>query len=176
MIFADLTGVSLYRAHTPEWAFKPLSGAGAAKGGGRFNRPGIEALYLSFEADTAISEYKQTSHLLPPLTLCQYRATLHRLVDLRLWTPNAHGWNALWMEWDSDWRDCQLNQHIDPPTWALSDLVRDANALGVIFPSMVSRGGTNVVVYLDRLGVDDALSVVDPDGLLPSDNQSWKPR
>jgi hypothetical protein len=30
---------------TPKWAFVPLSGVGAAIDGGRFNRPGVEALY-----------------------------------------------------------------------------------------------------------------------------------
>ncbi|WP_245470224.1 hypothetical protein [Mesorhizobium sp. M7A.F.Ca.MR.362.00.0.0] len=37
---------------TPKWAFLPTSGAGAAIDGGRFNRPGVEALYLTpFDPD-----------------------------------------------------------------------------------------------------------------------------
>lgn len=36
-----------HRYLTPKWAFLPISGAGAAIDGGRFNRPGVEALYLS---------------------------------------------------------------------------------------------------------------------------------
>ncbi len=35
-----------HRFLTPKWAFLPTSGAGAASRGGRFNRPGVEALYL----------------------------------------------------------------------------------------------------------------------------------
>ena len=34
-----------YRCLTPKWSNLPLSGAGAAQNGGRFNRPGVEALY-----------------------------------------------------------------------------------------------------------------------------------
>ncbi|TIO05675.1 MAG: RES domain-containing protein, partial [Mesorhizobium sp.] len=37
---------------TPKWAFLPTSGAGAAMDGGRFNRPGIEALYLGVHPST----------------------------------------------------------------------------------------------------------------------------
>ena len=50
MILHDLPpGTTLFRAHTPQWASRPTSGAGAAAKGGRFNREGIEALYLSLE-------------------------------------------------------------------------------------------------------------------------------
>jgi len=41
-----------HRYLTPKWAFLPTSGAGAAIDGGRFNRPGVEALYLSRSAQT----------------------------------------------------------------------------------------------------------------------------
>jgi len=47
MILSSLNASELYRAHTPRWSFAPLSGAGAAVQGGRFNRKGIEALYLT---------------------------------------------------------------------------------------------------------------------------------
>ncbi|ENR01138.1 hypothetical protein H721_02578 [Brucella ovis IntaBari-2006-46-332] len=46
-----------HRYLTPKWAFLPISGAGAAADGGRFNRPGVEALYLSVSAQTALEEY-----------------------------------------------------------------------------------------------------------------------
>nr|WP_250889066.1 RES domain-containing protein [Mesorhizobium sp. dw_380] len=44
---------------TPKWALLPTSGAGAAIDGGHFNRPGVEALYLSRSAQTALDEYRQ---------------------------------------------------------------------------------------------------------------------
>jgi RES domain-containing protein len=31
---------AFYRFNTPRWSYRPTSGAGAAKVGGRFNRPG----------------------------------------------------------------------------------------------------------------------------------------
>ena len=40
-----------YRAHNPMWSFSPLSGAGAAIHGGRFNSKGMPALYLSLSIE-----------------------------------------------------------------------------------------------------------------------------
>lgn len=51
-----------HRYLTPKWAFLPISGAGAAIDGGRFNRPGVEALYLSGAPQTALEEYRQGEH------------------------------------------------------------------------------------------------------------------
>lgn len=84
MILCDLPpGTMLFRVHTPQWASRPTSGAGAAAKGGRFNREGVEALYLSLDEATALHEYQQTSPFLPPCTMCSYTATLRGLVDLR---------------------------------------------------------------------------------------------
>jgi RES domain-containing protein len=44
-----------FRVHDPKWSFAPVSGAGAARFGGRANRPGVDALYLSLELETALS-------------------------------------------------------------------------------------------------------------------------
>ncbi|CAN7681381.1 RES domain-containing protein [Pararhizobium sp. LjRoot235] len=44
---------------TPKWAHLPTSGAGAACDGGRFNRPGIEALYRSRAPQSALEEYRR---------------------------------------------------------------------------------------------------------------------
>ena len=62
---------------------RPLSEAGAAAKGGRFNREGFEALYLSLDEVTALREYQQTSPFLPPCMMVSYSAGLARLVDLR---------------------------------------------------------------------------------------------
>jgi RES domain-containing protein len=56
MIFTHLKGVTAYRMHKPVWATMPISGAGAGKHGGRVNRPGVNALYVSLDSQTAIAE------------------------------------------------------------------------------------------------------------------------
>ncbi|HQY10259.1 MAG TPA: RES family NAD+ phosphorylase, partial [Burkholderiaceae bacterium] len=47
------------RVISPAYAGTPLSGMGAARQGGRFNRPGQEALYLALDETTALAEYRQ---------------------------------------------------------------------------------------------------------------------
>lgn len=44
--------LACWRVITPTYAGKPLSGMGAARQGGRFNRPGQEALYFSLDGAT----------------------------------------------------------------------------------------------------------------------------
>ena len=95
MILVDLpSGTTLFRALTPLWASRPTSGAGAAFQGGRFNREGVEALYLSLDELTALREYQQTSPFRPPCTMCSYTVALRDLVDLR----QLHRGEA-WGEW-----------------------------------------------------------------------------
>ncbi|MGE6321074.1 RES family NAD+ phosphorylase [Pseudomonas oryzihabitans] len=65
--------------------------------------------------------------------------------------------------------------HIEPPTWVLADLVRAHGHCGILFPSLVQPGGTNVVLYPDLLGERQSLRVLDPDGRLPRDQSSWTP-
>ena len=81
----------LYRYLTPKWAFVPLSGAGAAAEGGRFNRPGVEALYLARAPQTALEEYRQDSSLVPPATLASYLAKIKGIVDLSGGYDRPHG-------------------------------------------------------------------------------------
>ena len=168
MILCDLPpDTILFRAHTPQWASRPTSGAGAAAKGGRFNREGVEALYLSLDALTALREYQQTSSFLPPCTMCSYTATLRNLVDLR---QLAHGepWDELWHDWREDWRHLKFDLHIEPPTWVLA-----GGCTGILFPSQANDRGTNVVVYVDRLIDGNSVVVNDPDGRLPRDEASW---
>lgn len=173
MIVTDIaSGALLYRAHTPEWASRPTSGAGAARKGGRFNREGIEALYLSMDEVTALREYQQTSPFLPPCTMCSYTVSLHNLVDLRQ-LHRGEPWNDLWHDWQEDWRHLRFDLHIEPPTWLLGDMALEAGHTGIIFPSIANPGGVNVVVFNERLGRGNRIDVNDPDGMLPRDQASW---
>ncbi|OYW18670.1 MAG: RES protein [Burkholderiales bacterium 12-64-5] len=174
MIFVELPPASvLFRAHTPQWASRPLSGAGAAARGGRFNREGVQALYLSFDEVTALREYQQTSPFLPPCTMVSYTVTLTRLVDLRQLHRGAP-WDDLWHDWCEDWRQLKFDQHIEPPSWVLGDMVIEAGSPGIIFPSLTHEAGINLVVYVGQLAEPDSITVNDPDGRLPIDRSSWQ--
>jgi RES domain-containing protein len=51
MILTRLDALTVYRMHTPKWAFAPTSGAGAAQHGGGANRPDVAALSVVRTAD-----------------------------------------------------------------------------------------------------------------------------
>lgn len=159
----------LFRAHNPYWSYTPLSGVGAARAGGRFNRPGCSALYLSLDQATSAAEYQQDNDLTEPYLQVAYVANLPDLVDLRLLDDE---WDELWKDWDCDWRQLYVDGN-EPPTWLLFDMLVDSEATGLIFPSIARKGGINVVLYTDAL--DPAwLLAHDPNNLLPKDQSSWK--
>lgn len=161
-----------YRIHTPRWASVPTSGAGAAAHGGRANRPGLAALYLSLEIETAVSEYRQLSPLMPPGTLVSYRLQVDPIVDFRSGYV-AGPWPELWQDFGCDWRQLWFNDRVEPPSWVAGDQAIAAGAKGVLFPSQTS-GGTNLVLFVDALTPADRLEVYDPGHALPKNQDSWR--
>ncbi len=71
----------VYRAHNPHWSWTPLSGEGARRHGGRFNRCGIPALYTSLDPLTAIREAQPLGRPMQPLTLCAYKVDVEPVFD-----------------------------------------------------------------------------------------------
>lgn len=72
----------LYRALNPIYARDPMSGRGAELYGGRFNRKGTPALYMSLSVITALREANQVGSL-QPTTLVSYNADIERVFDSR---------------------------------------------------------------------------------------------
>ena len=71
----------VYRAHNPQWSWKPLSGEGARRHGGRFNRRGVPTLYTSLSPLTAIREAQPLGRRMQPLTLCAYEVDVEPVFD-----------------------------------------------------------------------------------------------
>lgn len=165
---------TFYRMHTPRWAMAPMSGAGAANVGGRFNRPGVPALYLSSETATAIAEYQQDELLMPPGTLVTYRVALTEIVSFKAGYV-AGSWEPIWEDWDCEFRKLSIVENVEPPSWLLGDLVLAKGIKGIMFPSTKVPTGTNLVIYTDLLGASDELIVHDPNGRLPQNQSSWQP-
>ena len=74
---------TVYRAHNPQWAWTPLSGEGARRHGGRFNRRGVAALYCSLTQIGAIREATPLGRPMQPLTLCAYEVDVDPVFDAR---------------------------------------------------------------------------------------------
>jgi RES domain-containing protein len=161
-----------HRYLTPKWAYLPTSGAGAAIDGGRFNRPGIEALYLSRAPQTALEEYRQGASITPPATLAAYKVTLEDVADLSAGYDPAI-WPAEWADWSCSWRNIARIDRKVPPSWNLADALITAGCRGLLFPSLRHAGGTNLVVFSANLTLKDVVEVYDPDGRLPHDQSSW---
>ncbi|WP_179117521.1 RES family NAD+ phosphorylase, partial [Burkholderia cenocepacia] len=116
-----------YRAHAPKWAFQPVSGAGAALNGGRLNRPGVDAFYVSLDLQTACDEYKGICPILPPATLVEYTLDLGPVVDFS--GGYTAEWEPIWSELFCDWKALALND-IEPPSWVIGDIVRQQGFKG----------------------------------------------
>lgn len=159
-----------YRVHQPKWSFAPTSGAGAGAHGGRANRPGVNALYLSLALETALTEYQQFDALLPPGLMVSYNVSIDGIADFR--GGFTSDWDALWQDFYCDWRKMHFNQGIEPPSWVIGDQVLAAGAKGILFNSAIA-GGANLVVYTDALSGADAINVYDPNGDLPKNQSSW---
>lgn len=164
-----------YRGHDPRWSFTPLSGAGAAKTGGRFNRRGVPTLYLSLDIMTAVAECTQgLTRRLHPLTICEYDIDCAPLADCR--TPAdrdrlgiAH--DAIACAWLTHQRNGQ-----DAPSWLVADRLQASGHAGMIVPSFVpgSRADAcNLVLW--RWGPEQPckVAVFDPSNRLPIDQRSW---
>lgn len=161
-----------HRYLTPKWAFLPTSGAGAALDGGRFNRPGVEALYLSRAPQTALDEYRQDASITPPATLAAYKITLTQIADFSQgFDPDA--WGASWAQWNCRWREIARIHKKSPPSWKLADQVITAGMQGILFPSLRHAGGTNLVIFPANLRGGDKVEVHDPDQRLPRNQASW---
>jgi RES domain-containing protein len=163
------------RAHNPRWAFAPTSGRGAGIHGGRFNPPGLDALYLSERQETAWLEAQQGLAFKPqPLTICAYEVDCTGMVDLMDATVLAELGVAL------DDLGCAWEEILDrgrrPPTWALADVLRGLGRAGVRVPSFAPGAGprdVNLVLW-DWSGEPPRLvRVIDDEGRLPNDQSSW---
>lgn len=173
MILRELgDGDALYRVIVPRWSHAPTSGAGAARKGGRFNRAGLEALYLSREIETAVEEYRQYERLLPPGVLVTFLVGPLTVVDFARGYENGR-WDPIWAEYACNWRHLAFEAHIEPSSWVLGDLALDAGAAGILFPSAARPDGTNLVLFNSSQLPARLLRVHDPEGQLPQDGRSW---
>ena len=156
-----------WRIHAPRWAHLPLSGDGAAKTGGRFNQPGMPALYLALDHGTAIREYGQDLGWRPG-TLCAYRVDV-RVADLRDETTLAAlGFDAPMVR--CPWKQLAFQRRPRPvPSWKIAGSLIAQNVPGAIYPSAVDRAGSNLVLWRWNSSRDDRVEVLDPLGELPRD-------
>jgi RES domain-containing protein len=154
----------------PRWAFDPLSGAGAARAGGRWNEPGQPALYLSNSHATAIAEYQQD--LPRPGTLTAYDVDAQAVLDLTdLSVRRAIGISASFLR--QPWKHIRDIEHRRPPSWDFVAAAALREWHGLRVPS-VQTPGTNLVLWRWNEANAPTVRHIDPLGDLPHDQASWQ--
>ncbi len=109
-----------FRAHDPTWAWSPLSGAGAALKGRRFNWPGLETLYLSIGFNAVFREVSGGfAHRLTPYGLCSYDVDCEDIVDLRTDRDRAAAGVAL-DDLACAWGDALIARR-EPASWGVAE-------------------------------------------------------
>ncbi len=161
-----------WRIHAPKWAVAPLSGEGAARTGGRLNRPGVAALYLAFDHGTAVQEYEQDLGWRPG-TLCAYRVS-GKFADLRK--------NEVLVELGFGIEDlrCPWKQfaYSDPakevPSWRIAELLVERRVCGAVYVSQANPAGTDLVLWRWNVRGGADVAVIDPLMDLPRNRLSWR--
>jgi RES domain-containing protein len=171
----EFSGI-VYRAHHPRWSYQPLSGEGAKKQGGRFNRPGKNALYTSLDPTTAWMEAQQGFPFKPqPMTLVAYQIDCTDLVDLtqlkivKILTLTKADLACAWED--------MATQGQGPPTWTLADNLHDMGFAGLIVQSFApgcKNENRNLVMWDWSDKLPHCITVIDDLGRLPKSGESWK--
>lgn len=165
-----------YRAHDPRWAFKPMSGDGAAIRGARFNPKGIPALYLGLSIMTAVKEANQGfAHRIDPCVLCAYEVDCEDIADLT--TEEGRGEHAIAFDdmacaWASALADGER-----PASWSVYDRLKARGIAGIRVPSFApgaEADDNNLVLWRWGPDLPHKVAVFDPSGRLPKDQLSWR--
>ena len=164
-----------FRAHDPRWSWSPLSGAGAALKGRRFNWRGLETLYLSLSYKTAILEVTAGfAHRLTPYVLCGYDVDCEDIADLRTET-GREALSVAWVDLACAWGDALIAGR-EPASWDVVRRLRDAGHAGILVPSF-ANGATgddqNLVLWRWGPALPHKVTVYDPTGKLPKNQLSW---
>ncbi|TMV02571.1 hypothetical protein FGK63_20300 [Ruegeria sediminis] len=159
----------LFRAHNPEWSWAPESGEGARQNGGRFNKIGVSALYLSENPLTAIREASPIGRPMEPLTLCQYEVDCGPVFDATDSVLLAkHGISFHHLECPS-WLDEMLSGET-PDSHRVADQLIAEGFAGIrvqSFAKLAGPGDINVVFWRWSDIPPTMIKVIDNDGRLP---------
>jgi RES domain-containing protein len=134
-----------WRVLAPKWAYAPLSGAGAARHGGRYNAAGTAALYLSEDLLTAIAEYEQELGIRPG-TFCAYHVDVSDVVDLLAETSRAALGVAMG-DLLTPWQEIAFVRGEQPPTWALALRLQKVGCAGARVLSAVLSNAASIVLW-----------------------------
>jgi RES domain-containing protein len=157
------------------WSFVPMSGEGAAKTGGRFNRRGEPTLYLALTIAGAVNEITQgLSRRLAPLTICEYDIDCEPVADVSTadgQTKNAVAAADLSCSWLAF-----LNKGQEAPSWLVVDRLKQQGFVGMVAPSFAPGANPedkNLILWKWGADLPTRVAVFDPSARLPKNQDSW---
>lgn len=165
-----------FRAHAPQHSHQPLSGFGAQKLGGRFNPPGMPALYLSKTPEITLREVSHGfTERLDPSLVVEYDLDVSDVVDLTgIFSRFRAGVTR--SQLGCRWLDLHTIGMV-PPSWVIAQKLYSQGYAGVIVPSFATgsrRRDKNIVLWRWGATTPYKVSCYDPKGRIPKNNLSWK--
>jgi RES domain-containing protein len=169
-LFRPWSGV-IFRSVSPRYAWPTdiVSGYGSFRGGGRWNAPGIYAIYGSIEPGLAADEsfhfllqhFGWQNRDIPPRMVVGIRVSLQAVLDL---TNPANVPEQLKLEelLSEDWRKMN-GEHRENRSQALGRVVADLRE-GILAPSRI-RAGRNLVIYPRSLRPGSQIEVLGEEDL-----------
>lgn len=156
-----------FRAHDPNWFWTPLSGAGAALKGRRFNWPGLETLYLSLGYHTVFREVSGGfAHRLTPYVLCNYDVDCEDIANLRTDGERAAQVGVSLTDLSRAWGDALIARR-EPESWAVARRLLAEGYAGALVPSFAT-GATvddqNLVLWRWGPDLPHKVTAYDPTG------------
>lgn len=163
----------IYRSTSPRYAnsIDLLTGDGSRRFGGRWNPPGVRAVYGSFTPQTALEEslahadyYSLPVNSTMPRTFVAIEFTLTAVLDL----TDGRNRQVLGISekrlLECDWR-ADMKRGTSPITHQVAGAVAHAGIEAVLTRSAADPAGRNLVIYMDNLRSGSSLDVVAPDRL-----------
>ena len=163
--FRPWSGV-IFRSCSPRYA-RPtdiVSGYGSYRAGGRWNAPGIYAIYGSIEPGLAVDEsfnfllqhFGWQNRDIPPRMVVGIRVSLHAVLDLTN-PANVSEQSNLEELLSEDWRKMN-GEHRESRSQAFGRVVADLGE-GLLAPSRI-RTGENLVIYPRSLRPESRIEVL----------------
>lgn len=158
---------TVYRALNPVHAREPLSGRGAELYGGRFNKKGVAALYMSLSVMTSLREANQAGGL-QPTTLVSYEADIAKIFDCRdEQALQAQGMDKAALA-DTGWRD-RMKATGEAPTQAFAARLVALGYHGLLVRSFAPGAGSddlNLVLWVWGDSAPHRLTLIDDENRL----------
>lgn len=143
--------------------------------GGRFNRKGEAALYLSLDVMTSFGECTQGfTARLAPLTMCEYDVDCEDIADLRDETARK-GIGTTRDELGCAWLRFQRAGK-QAPSWLVASRLGESGFAGILVPSFVpgaTEANVNLVLWRWGAKPPHRVTVYDPSRRLPQNQLSW---